>query len=200
MFAALAPFLAPAITAGAGSFLANQGRAPAQTQMQQKQKQVIDMLMDGLTHGRGPYADLFSGNEEAFQKSFVQPAQARFRNQIAPQIQQQYIAGGQQRGTGLDDQLLRAGVDLNSMLDEKYMGFQQDAMNRKQNAITGILGAGSGTPNETSGFQDVMSGLGGYLSSSGLSDQFANLFKKPQQPWGTPPIVGGGQIRKGFAS
>ncbi len=165
----------PLIAAGA-SYLSGKGSAPKETKMQKTQRKLVDQLISSLS-GEGPFSDLFNKDENVFQKSFVEPAQSMFRNQIAPQIQQQYIASGQQRGTGLDDQLLRAGVDLDSLLNQHMYQFQQDTLNRKQNSINSILGSGSGSPNETTGTQDIMSGLSGYLSSSGFSDTFGNLFK-----------------------
>lgn len=184
----------PLIAAGA-SWLSGQGSASKESKMQKTQRKLVDKLIASL-QGDGPFSDLFSSDPEAFQKSFVEPAQAMFRNQIAPQIQQQYIASGQQRGTGLDDTLTRAGVDLDSMLNQHMYQFQQDALNRKQSSINSILGAGSGAPNETSGMQDLLSGASGYLSSSDFSDQFKDYFKKPVNTTATSTD----QPRKGFES
>lgn len=190
--------LSPLISAGApilGGFLSGRGSQPRETKMQKTQRQLVDKLLSSLG-GEGPYSDLFNSDENAFQKSFVEPAQSMFRNQIAPQIQQEYIAGGQQRGTGLDDQLLRAGVDLDSMLNQYMYQHQQDALNRKQNTIGSILNAGSGAPQGTTPGQDVMSSLGGYLSSQGFADTAANLFKNRS----TAPAVNPNAYapRKGF--
>lgn len=179
----------PLIAAGA-SYLSSRGSAPKETKNQKTQREFIDQLIASL-NGQGPYADLYKHDAESFNKSFVEPAQAMFRNQIAPQIQQQYIASGQQGGTGMEDALARAGVDLNSMLNQYMYQDQQNAKNRQQNTIGNILGAGPGAENQTSTGQDVMSGLSGYLSSSGFSDNFANIFKnKNQNPQYQP--------RKGF--
>lgn len=167
----------PLIAAGAG-WLSGQGNADKETKMQKTQRKLVDKLLSSL-QGEGPFSDLFNSDPEAFQKSFVEPAQARFRNQTAPQIQQQYIASGQQRGTGLDDALTRAGVDMDSLLNQYMYQNQQDAFNRKQGTINSILGSGSGAPNETSGIQDILSGAGGYLSSPDFSNQFKDYFKKP---------------------
>lgn len=182
----------PAIAAGAG-WLSGQGSAPTETKMQKTQRKLVDKLLSSL-QGEGPFSDLFNDDPEAFQKSFVEPAQARFRNQTAPQIQQQYIASGQQRGTGLDDTLTRAGVDLDSMLNENMYKFQQDALNRKQNSINSILGSGSGAPNETSGIQDLLGGGAGYLSSSDFATQFKDYFKNTVNTTANDPQ----QPRKGF--
>ena len=92
---------------------------PKPTDMQNQQKELVDQLLASLK-GDGPYSDLFNVNEESFNKGFRDPAMAQFKNQIAPQIQQQYIAAGQQRGTGMEDSLARAGVDMDQMLNQKY--------------------------------------------------------------------------------
>lgn len=183
----------PPLIAAAGSYLSGQGSAKKETKMQKTQRKLIDELIASLG-GNGAFSDLFSADPDAFQKSFVEPAQSMFRNQISPQIQQSYIASGQQRGTGLDDTLTRAGVDLDSMLNQQYYQFQQDALNRKQGSINSILGAGSGSPNETSGMQDLLSGTSGYLSSSDFSDQFKDYFKKPVNT----TAMNADQPRKGF--
>jgi hypothetical protein len=191
------PPLISALGSIGGGVLSGRGSQPTESKMQKTQRKLIDKLLSSL-NGDGPYSDLYNRDEGAFQKSFVEPAQAMFRNQIAPQIQQQYIASGQQRGTGLDDQLLRAGVDLDSMLNQYLYQSQQDAQNRKQNTISSILGAGSGVPAGTSTGQDVMSSLGGYLSSGAFNDTIGNLFKNKNNLSGyasastSPP-------RRGFA-
>lgn len=191
----------PALIGAAGSIaggaLSGAGAANPETKMQKTTRKLVDKLIASL-NGKGPYSDLFNTDENTFQKSFVEPAQARFRNQIAPQIQQQYIQSGQQRGTGLDDQLLRAGVDLDAMLNQHMYNFQQDAMNRKQNSINAILGAGAGAPNRPTGTQDIMSSISGYLSSPGFADTASSLFKNPQSS--TAPAIAPNTAapRKGF--
>lgn len=190
------PPLIGALGSIGSGFLSGRSSSDKETKMQKTQRKLVDQLVSSLT-GQGPYSDLFNGDESTFQKSFVQPAQSTFRNQIAPQIQQQYIASGQQRGTGLDDQLLRAGVDLDSLLNQHMYSFQQDALNRKQNNINNILGAGSGAPNSPTGTQDLMSGASGYLSSQGFADTAANLFKQPNST--SPPAFPNSlPPRKGF--
>ncbi len=176
----------PLIAAGA-SWLSGKGQASKETRMEKTKRKLVDQLISSLS-GEGPMSDLYKTDQETFNKSFVEPAQAKFRNQIAPQIQQQYIASGQQRGTGLDDQLLRAGVDLDTLLNQQMMEFQQGGLNRKQNTINSILNSGSGAPNKPSGMQDVMSGLSGYLSSESFADTTANLFKNPDNTTDTKNV------------
>lgn len=173
------PILSALASVGSG-FLGGRSEPKKETRIQSTQRNLIDQLLASL-NGSGPFSDLYRSDEDLFQKSFVEPAQSKFRNQIAPQIQQQYIASGQQRGTGLDDQLLRAGVDLDSMLNQYMADFQQQAMNRKQGTINSILGYGPGAPNQPTASQDVMSSLSGYLSSPSFANTTANLFRNPNQ-------------------
>src|SRR5690348_12735518 len=133
----------PPLIAAAASYASSKFGGSSETKMQRTQRKLVDQLLSSLD-GNGPFADLYKTDENAFQKSFVEPAQSRFRNQIAPQIQQQFIASGQQRGSGLDDALTRAGVDLDSMLNQYLYQSQQDALNRKQSTLNTILGGGAG--------------------------------------------------------
>jgi hypothetical protein len=184
----------PLIQAGASALGgALSGGGNKETKMQKTQRKLVDQLLASLG-GDGPYSGLYSPDNDTFQKSFVEPAQAKFRNQIAPEIQQQYIASGQQRGTGLDDQLLRAGVELDSLLNSHLADFQQNAFNRQQNSIGSILGMGSGAPNQPSMGQNALSGLGGYFGSESFGKTASNLFKPAQTTASTLPT------RKGFAS
>jgi hypothetical protein len=168
----------------AGGYLSGAGNAAKETKMQKTQRKLVDKLIASLS-GQGPYADLFAFDQDIFNKSFVEPAKAKFRNQIAPQIQQSFIASGQQRGTGLDDTLTRAGVDLDSMLNQYLYESQQGALNRKQNTIANILGMPAGAPNRPSSGQNIMSGLGGFLASPAFSDSIGGTLK-PQQQYQAP--------------
>ncbi len=168
-----------------------------ETKNQRTQRKLVDELLLSL-NGDGKYKDLFAADENAFQKSFVEPAKQRFNSQIAPQIQQQYIANGQQNGTGLEDTLTRAGVDLDTLLNQQYADFQNQGKNRQQNAISNILGlSAGGTQNGTSG-QAASGAFSGYLASPAFTDSINNLSKsysnrdtQTQNPNLPPP-------RKGF--
>lgn len=142
----------------------------SETRMQRKQRYLVDDLLKSLDGG-GKFGDIFSTDEETFNKSFREPAMSRFRNQTAPQIQQESIFSGQQRGTGLDDQLLRAGVDMDSILNQAMFDYQQKGLDRKSNAINGILGMGAGASNPMSTLQALGQGASAYLGS----ENFANL-------------------------
>jgi hypothetical protein len=180
MASAILPFL-PAIIGAASSGLGALFGGNKETPMQGKQAELIDQLLSSLG-GSGPFSDLFSTDEVAFQKSFVDPAKSLFSNQIAPQIQQEFIASGQQRGTGLEDTLTRAGVDLDQMLNSQFMNFQQQGQNRQLGAIDRILSQGAGAPAEQGGFEKFLGGLGGFGTSESLPRLLEQLTdRRPQQ-------------------
>lgn len=149
-----------------GGLLAGSGSK--ESRMQRTQRKLVDKLLGSLD-GSGPYSDLFSYDEGTFQKSFVEPAMSRFRNQIAPQIQQQYIQSGQQRGTGLDDQLLRAGVDLDSLLNQYMFQAQESAKQRGAGAISNVFGV-QGAPAQSSFGQNLGQATAGYLASPAFAE------------------------------
>jgi len=162
-----------------------------ETKIQKKQRELVDQLIGSL-NGNGPYSNLFTANEADFQKSFVDPAKSRFKNQIAPQIQQSYIAGGQQRGTGVQDTLTRAGVDMDQLLNEHYLNYQQGAQNRASSAIGQILGQGPGAAPGQSMGSAALEGVGGYLSGPGFGkdlEGILNAFNRPKTPGGSNSLM-----------
>ena len=170
---------------------------PKETKTQKQKRKLVDDLIASLSGG-GSFSDLFEMDEGAFQKSFVDPAKARFKGQIAPQIQQSFIAGGQQRGTGLDDTLTRAGVDMDQLLNEQFMNFQQGAQNRKANAFGQIFGAGDGVPDPFSTGDKLQQGVGGFLGSDQFSDSIENILKAYSSS--SAGNTGPKPPREGFAS
>lgn len=148
---------------------------PSMTPMQKKQSSIIDEILQGVK-GQGQFADLFNADEAAFQRSIVDPSMSRFRNQIAPQIQQSYIQSGQQRGSGLEDTLARAGVDLNALIDQQYGQFQQNAQNRQLNALNTVLGAGPGVGSGQGAGSAAGQAFSGWLTSPGAEKGFASVF------------------------
>lgn len=150
------------------------GRSDKQTAMQGKQQELVDQLLASLS-GNGPFSNLFNVDEDSFQKSFVDPMKQKFQSQIAPQIQQSYISSGQQRGTGLDDTMTRAGVDMDQLMNQYYMQQQQGAMNRQAGAIGNILQMGAGAPKTPGVGQSIMQGIGGYMSSDKFGKDIGDL-------------------------
>ena len=161
----------------AGGFL---GRSK-ESKFDKKKRELVDDLLASLKGG-GSFNDLFKSDEAAFQKSYVDPAKQRFRDQISPQIQQQYIASGQQRGSGMEDTLARAGVDLDQLINQAYGQFQENAINRKQNTINQILGSGGGTQNQSGG-NAALQGLAGY-AAGGLGDDLSTYLRSSQNQYG----------------
>lgn len=192
------PPLVAAAASTAGGLLSKGGNK--ETKQQRTARKTADELLASIK-GNGPFSGLFQTDENAFNKSFVEPAQARFRNQIAPQIQQQYIASGQQGGTGLDDQLLRAGVDLDQLLNENYLKFQQGGQDRMSNALNSIVGMGSGAANPMSTSEALGQSTAGFLSSDPFQTFTKDIFKNPtqQQPQSPFPTTGQAPPPKGFA-
>jgi hypothetical protein len=179
------PPLASAV-ASIGSGLLNKG-GNSETKRQKQSRRVADELLASIK-GKGPYSSLFNADESVFQKSFIDPAMSRFRNQIAPQIQQQYIAGGQQRGTGLDDQLLRAGVELDQLLNENYLKFQQNAQDRMGNTLNAIVGQSAGAPKPMSALDALGQSTAGYLTSPDFVGTLKDIFKSSSQQQNQAPM------------
>lgn len=191
LLTAAIPAAIGALGSVAGGYLSGKSSKPKETKLQRTQRHLIDKLIKSLT-GKGPFADLYDSNPETFEQSFLVPAQNMFRNKIAPQIQQQYVQYGQQRGTGLDDQLLRAGIDLDSMLNQQLYQFNQDVYNRKQNTLSSILGGGPGAAAPASRSDLLQGSIGGYLQGDAFKNTVSDLFKtNPQANPAQPP-------RKGF--
>jgi len=146
------------------------------TPIQGQQKELIDKIMGSLD-GNGPYSDLFNVDENSFQKSFVDPMKQQFQSQIAPQIQQSYISSGQQRGTGLDDTLARAGVNMDQLLNQHYAQMQQGAMNRKAGAMNSILGQNAGPQEQMSSGEAALQGAGGLMGTEEFNRDIGELIK-----------------------
>lgn len=193
----------PLVAAGIGAvgsiasgYFSSKGQGK-ESKIQKQKRHLVDDLLASLGGG-GKYGDLYKTDDEAFQRSFVDPAKARFRNQEAPQIQQQYIASGQQRGTGLDDQLLRAGVDMDQLLNQHYATFQENAKNRQMNTINSIFGVGSGEAKPSSGDRLGQS-VGGYLGSTGFSDAVSGIANSYGGGGAAAPSGAQAKARPGYA-
>jgi hypothetical protein len=165
----LIPLIQSLVSAGGsalGGYLnRDKGQAYNPTPIQRSQKDLLDQLIASVK-GNGPFSDMFNFDEEAFQKSYVDPAKQMFSSQIAPQIQQGFISQGQQRGTGMENQLTRAGVDMDQLLNQAYAQMQQNAQQNKMGAINSILGMGAGpgsTPGQSAG-SAIGQGLSGYMA------------------------------------
>jgi hypothetical protein len=145
--------------------------------MEKTKRKLVDDLLASLKGG-GSFSDLFQTDEQAFQKSFVDPSMATFRNKIAPGIQQEFISSGLQRGTGLEDTLSRAGIDMQSMLDQEYMKFLQQGQQNKLRTLQSILGGGAGAPQQLSGGEAAGQAAGGYFSGDSFSSAIDKILSK----------------------
>jgi len=170
--AIIAALISAAGSIGGGSLAS---RGAKETGIQGQQRQLIDQLLASLT-GEGPFSELFQTDEAAFQKSFVDPAKQIFKEQISPQIQQSFISGGQQRGTGLDDTLTRAGVDLDQNLNQQFLQFQQGGQNRIAQILSQILGQGAGAPQQLTGGEAFGQAVGGFFSGQGGQKSIDRIF------------------------
>jgi len=188
--AAIIASLVSAAGSVGGGFLSGRSSQPKETKMQKKQRKVVDELLASLK-GEGPYSDLFRTDEAAFQKSFVDPVKSIYANQIAPQIQQKYIASGMQRGSALQDQLLRAGVDLDQLINQQYMDYIQQAQNRQANAFSNILGLPAGAQSPRSSGDILGQAASGYISSDQFGKDIEGILKYFSTDTAEPP-------RKGF--
>lgn len=159
---------------------------PKETKIQRKKRHLIDDLLYSLKNADGEFSDLYQPSEEGFQKSYIEPAMARFKNFTAPAIQQRFINMGMEGGTQMQDALTRAGVDMDQLLNQEYMRYYQGLQDRKMNTFNQILGADSGPqpqniPQPQQPQQDystgsaIKQGLGGYLASDGFSKNIEDL-------------------------
>ena len=195
------PGIGTAIGAGVGGLIGGAAGGLAgrrkETDIQKKQRELVDEMLMSL-RGEGPYSDLFTANEATFEKSFAEPARARFRNVTAPQIQQSYIQGGQQRSTGMEDTLTRAGVDMDQLLNEQYMDYLQGAQNRRADAMGNILGQGAGALPDQGFGEAALQGVAGYAAKpefkKSIEDILASFGQKKKDTEYDPYA----QPRKGF--
>ena len=160
---------------------------PRETQIQQQQRELVDQLLGSLK-GNGPYSNLFQANPADFERTYAEPARARFQNITAPAIQQQYIQYGQQRGTPLQDTLTRAGVDMDQLLNEQYIKYLQGKESNQSTAIGNILGQSAGVLPQQDLGEAALQGLGGYLGSESFPSNLEMLLKSFQGQQQQPEI------------
>lgn len=197
--AAIIPALISAAGSIGGGYLASRN-AGSESKIQKTGRHTVDDILASI-RGNGPYSNLFNFDQNAFNTSFVNPAKQMFANQIAPAIQQQFIASGQQRGSGLDSQLTRAGVDLDSMLNQYLYQFQNQG---KQNALQSLGNISQFASGGTQGYspsQSFGSAAGGYLQSTQFPELINNLMslfnKSPNSSNIPAPAASGGAYGAG---
>lgn len=123
------------------------------------QKQLLDRVIENLGQGGTGF------DEDFFTKSFTEPALQEFEDQITPAIQQKFIGAGAGRGSNLQDELTRAGVDVEKSLAGKRAELLNQALNRQLEATRIALGTPAYSvqqqPGETGLVQELVSGLAG---------------------------------------
>lgn len=201
MTAAVIAALISAAGSVGGGLLSGRGRK--ETKMEKTKRKLIDDLLVGLKGGGGAFGDLFGTDEAAFQKGFVDPALSTFKNRVAPGIQQEFISSGLQRGTGLDDSLSRAGVDIDALINSEFLKFQQGGKDRQAGIIGQILGGGAGAPQQLSGGEAAGQGAAGFLSGDSFLNAIDAILKKitadPSSPdIDTQGLKRSGGLNKGF--
>ena len=172
------PSIIGALTSAAGGALNR--RQTQETPIQSQQRELIDQILSSVK-GQGPFSDLFNPSNEAFQKSYVEPAKQLFESQIAPRIKESFIAGGpagnaRASSTALQDSLARAGIDLDQMLNQQFAQFQQNAQNRQFNALQGILGQSPGALQQNqSPFGGALEGLTSFFGGQSGAELLGGL-------------------------
>lgn len=101
-----------------------------------QQQEFLDWIQQGIASGEGPLADIFGKfNEGEFQKGVAEPQIKRFKEELLPQLQEQFISGNQLMGSGFQRAQAKAGTDLQSKLAELMYAAKQQ---HKQNQIGGV--------------------------------------------------------------
>ena len=86
-------------------------------------------------------------------------------------------------------------VDMDQLLNQQYMGFQEKGKDRMSALINSILGQGAGAAPEQSFGSAFGQSAGGYLSGGGFQDILKDLLtKQPTAAGGSP------DARAGFTS
>ena len=152
-----------------------------------EQKQLMELINEGLTSGEGPFGDLFGGfNQEQFDEGIAKPAFKMFQEDVLPQIQEKFIAGNQVLGSGMRRGQLKAGVDLQDKLAQLMYQAQQDQQKNKLAGINSILGTKAfenvykpGTTGAVGGFFQGLTSNSGPMLDKGVSNLgtgISNLF------------------------
>jgi len=148
-------------------------------QAQQRKENLISELLSSI-EGEGKYSRFFQDDPETFQKSVVDPLKGTFQREIAPQIQQASIASGQQRSSSMEDQLTRAGVSLDEMINKAYMDFQGRGQQRAASTLSGIIGGAAPEPLKpmTQPGQELLGSASGFLESDAFADWLGSFGKQ----------------------
>ncbi len=129
------------------------------------QEELMSLITQGLKSGEGSFGELFGNfNEKDFEKGVTQPALKNFQENILPMLQEKFIAGNQVGGSGQLRAQNKAGVDLQSQLDQLMYSAKQG---QKQNQLAGLQ-QGLGTKGFENLYQQGSPGaLQGFIKGAG---------------------------------
>lgn len=117
------------------------GKAKSLSTLTPEQKQLMDLINQGLTSGEGPFGELFGDfDQKKFQEGVANPAMKNFQEEILPQLQEKFIAGNQVLGSGMRRGQLKAGVDLQDKLAQLMYGAQKDQAQNKLQGLQTMMG------------------------------------------------------------
>lgn len=126
-----------------------------------EQEQLMKLIQEGVTSGKGPLADIFGGfNQEEFEKGVSEPALKNFQENILPMLQEKFNAGNQAGGSGQLRAQNKAGTDLQSQLAQLMYQAQQNQKQGKLAGVQSLLG--------TKSFENVYNPAGGGIVQSFL--------------------------------
>lgn len=129
-----------------GAFGRKKKKAKRISTLDKTQQGIYNQYAKGI-QGEGPFADLYNFNPEqardVFSQMYAQPAYQQFQEEVIPGITGQFRGGNLQNSSYLGGALAKAGTDvqrnLNANLSNMLYQGQQDALQRRINAINNIL-------------------------------------------------------------
>lgn len=193
MGAFIPALVSSALSAATGGLLASGVGSKRVDRTPKFQRELIDQILQGL-QGQGPFAGLFQADEAAFQKSIADPLLQQFKTQTAPNIQQSFIASGQQRGTPLESSLARAGLDVQGQINQQFLDFQKGAQDRQFQGIKQALSFKPDIQQQLTPFGGVLRGLAG---SGDVNALVKSLLQSLSGGGGTGNVLAGASVRSG---
>lgn len=160
-----------------------------------QQQALMELIQEGLESGEGPFGDLFGKFDEgAFQKGVTNPALKNFQENILPQLQEKFNAGGQYGGSGMRNAQMKAGVDLQDRLAQLMYQAQQGQNQNRLQGLSGLINS----QNVQNIRQEPQQGIGGMALqglapgiiggiSEGIGGRFKNSILGNQNPIAPQP-------------
>lgn len=117
------------------------GKAKQLSTIDPMQKQLIDLVNEGLSSGEGPFGELFGEfDQEGFEAGVTKPALKQFQEEILPQLNEKFIAGNQVGGSGMRRGQLKAAGDLQDKLAQMMYQAKQQHQQQRIGGINTLLG------------------------------------------------------------